>query len=138
MQPYEEAINTVMVKPARTDVLEEIAALASQYDIEGLEEKDEEVVIYLSKKISESKDWKTLEHDFKNRYNAEINYQVLESKNWNAIWESEFTPIQIDNFINIRAPFHPPSDMVDFDLIIQPKMSFGTGHHATTYLMINQ
>jgi len=62
----------------------------------------------------------------------------IEQQNWNAKWESQFTPIIIDEFCIIRAPFHEPKPNFKFDIIIEPKMSFGTGHHATTRLMINQ
>lgn len=61
--------------------------------------------------------------------------QHLEEVNWNATWESSFEPIEIDDKIYIRAPFHEAKAGVQFDIVISPKMSFGTGHHATTQLM---
>lgn len=60
----------------------------------------------------------------------------LAAQNWNDEWEKNFQPVRIDNFCSIRASFHPPAQGVIHDLIITPKMSFGTGHHATTVLMI--
>ena len=57
-------------------------------------------------------------------------------KNWNNIWESEFQPVVVDNFVAIRAGFHKPISGVKYEIIITPKMSFGTGHHETTYMMI--
>lgn len=58
-------------------------------------------------------------------------------QNWNKLWEANFEPIQVDNFVNLRADFHPKmGDAVEFELTINPKMAFGTGHHATTYMMI--
>ncbi len=61
-------------------------------------------------------------------------YIEIETQNWNAIWESHFEPVSVDGECTIRAPFSaaPVSGM---DIVIMPKMSFGTGHHATTYLM---
>ena len=59
---------------------------------------------------------------------------TIENQNWNALWESNFDPIVINSNCTIRAPFHAAPN-VDYDLIISPKMSFGTGHHETTFLM---
>ena len=57
-------------------------------------------------------------------------------QNWNAVWESNFQPIQVDDFVAVRADFHPNTEGVEFDLIVNPKMAFGTGHHETTYMMM--
>ncbi|HET8808723.1 MAG TPA: 50S ribosomal protein L11 methyltransferase, partial [Flavobacteriaceae bacterium] len=66
----------------------------------------------------------------------EISYSVeeIEPVNWNAEWEKNFSPITIENRCTIRAPFHENPE-TEFDIVIEPKMSFGTGHHATTYMM---
>lgn len=61
----------------------------------------------------------------------------IESKNWNQQWESGFQPVVINDFAVIRPEFHDAVKNVKHDLIITPKMSFGTGHHATTFLMIS-
>jgi len=63
-------------------------------------------------------------------------YGKVEDQNWNAVWESNYEPVRFGDFCNIRAPFHEPVSDVEFDLIIEPKMSFGTAHHETTSLMI--
>lgn len=60
---------------------------------------------------------------------------IIVNENWNAVWESGFGPVDIGP-VHIRAEFHPPSQS-DYELIINPKMAFGTGHHATTYMMID-
>ncbi|MEO2064784.1 MAG: 50S ribosomal protein L11 methyltransferase [Christiangramia sp.] len=59
----------------------------------------------------------------------------IERINWNEEWEKNFTPILVDDICSVRAPFHPRPE-VEFDIVIEPKMSFGTGHHATTHMMI--
>ena len=69
-----------------------------------------------------------------------VNYviTIIPQQNWNAQWESSFEPIIVNDFVAIRAGFHQPVQSIKHEIIITPKMSFGTGHHATTYLMIEQ
>ena len=64
-------------------------------------------------------------------------FEDIESQNWNAVWESNFEEVEVKNKVLIRAPFHTPRPNYNgLEVIIQPKMSFGTGHHATTQLMV--
>jgi len=65
-----------------------------------------------------------------------FNYKIIKEKNWNEEWESNFQPVLIAGKCYVRAPFHKPLKDVDYDIIIEPKMSFGTAHHETTSLMI--
>lgn len=62
-------------------------------------------------------------------------FNEIEQTNWNAEWEKNFKPIVVDDLVTVRAPFHDKPD-TKYDLIIEPKMSFGTGHHETTHMMI--
>lgn len=62
-------------------------------------------------------------------------FNEIEQTNWNEEWEKNFNPIIVDNLVSVRAPFHEKPD-TKYDLIIEPKMSFGTGHHETTHMMI--
>ena len=61
--------------------------------------------------------------------------EEIEQVNWNEEWEKNFEPIDVNGKCHVRAPFHPKT-YAEFDIIIEPKMSFGTGHHETTHMMI--
>ena len=72
-----------------------------------------------------------------NQYHLTYSKSVIKEQNWNAVWESNFDPIRVGDFVGIRAHFHPDFvPTVTHDIKITPKMSFGTGHHPTTYSMI--
>jgi ribosomal protein L11 methyltransferase len=69
-----------------------------------------------------------------NHYNLTYSKSIIKEENWNAIWESNFEPVRVDDFVGIRAHFHPHFDpAVQYEINITPKMSFGTGHHGTTF-----
>lgn len=79
--------------------------------------------------------------DIFRRYESHADYinfsfDRIEKTNWNAIWENSFEPVIIDDRCLIRAAFHKPQQQYPYEIIITPKMSFGTGHHPTTRLMI--
>jgi ribosomal protein L11 methyltransferase len=69
-------------------------------------------------------------------YNFVYQKEFIPYQNWNELWESNFEPIEVDDFVYLRADFHPHNSNVQFELTINPKMAFGTGHHATTYMMM--
>jgi ribosomal protein L11 methyltransferase len=75
-----------------------------------------------------------------NNTNFKVSYstKTIADQNWNAEWEKNFELLNVEDECIIRAPFHDENDDVEFDIVIDPKMSFGTGHHETTYLMIKR
>ena len=78
-------------------------------------------------------DLKSMEPDFRVEYTV----ADLADKDYNEEWERQHQPVLVDGFCWVRAPFHPHRDDVKYEIEIEPKMSFGTAHHATTYLMLS-
>lgn len=69
------------------------------------------------------------------RYGVQGRYIAIETQNWNAVWESNFPAVDVEGRLRIRAPFHAAAPAGETEVVIMPKMSFGTGHHATTWLV---
>ncbi|MGB0390854.1 MAG: 50S ribosomal protein L11 methyltransferase [Salibacteraceae bacterium] len=71
--------------------------------------------------------------------NVSISYEFkeLEQQNWNQQWEQNFSPVFVDDEICVRATFHEPAPEFKYQIVIDPKMSFGTGHHSTTHLVLS-
>lgn len=69
-------------------------------------------------------------------FEVDFTLSTQEPKNWNEEWENNFDPVEVGRLCRIRAPFHTPSEGFDQEIVIMPKMSFGTGHHATTHMMV--
>lgn len=99
-------------------------------------ESEDTLLAYIQKDLFNQKEIETLltQHE----YPVQLQYQFSDVKmeNWNALWESNYEPVLIADRCYIRAPFHPQMDQVDYEIVIEPKMSFGTAHHETTSLMI--
>lgn len=108
------------------DVL--IAQLA-EIGYDGFEQDDANIKAYINASQFSATDIETLltEHQLSFTQNT------IEQQNWNEVWESNFEPVTIDDFVGVRAHFHQPIVNVEHEIVITPKMSFGTGHHATTY-----
>ena len=71
-------------------------------------------------------------------YKVQFEEKEIQQQNWNALWESNFDPVVVDDFLVIRADFHTQAFNTELEILITPKMSFGTGHHATTYMMVSK
>lgn len=102
---------------------------------ESFLENDDGVTAYIQKKEWNEKLLEEVDILSNPEFDIQYTQKEIEQVNWNEEWEKNFEPILVDNHCSVRAPFHLKPD-VEFDIIIEPKMSFGTGHHETTYMMI--
>ncbi len=71
-----------------------------------------------------------------NDHGLRYSIQKIAEQNWNALWESAYEPVVIAGKCSVRAPFHPPAAGIQYEIVIEPRMSFGTAHHETTSLML--
>lgn len=119
--------------------IEVLIAELSYLGYEGFEENKQELKAYIEVKDFEESSIQ----DLLQRYSAQVNIQLLkiekmEEQNWNKLWESNFAPVMVDDTILIRAPFHQIDQDFTYEIVIEPKMAFGTGHHETTYLVLKR
>ncbi len=111
-----------------------LIALLADFGFEGFEERPDELMAFIKEELFLEDELKAITAGM----NLEYSIVTVQQQNWNAAWESSFQPVTVGNFAIVRAAFHQPTEAFKHDIIITPKMSFGTGHHATTYMMIQQ
>ncbi len=110
-----------------------LIAELSEIGYEGFEETDLGLKAFLPEDNFEDATLEILAA----KHNIEYTITSIPHQNWNELWESNFSPMTVDDFVGVRASFHEPMNNVEHEIIITPKMSFGTGHHATTYMMMD-
>lgn len=128
--------NTIQIAITTNEqsVREELIAQLSGIQYDAFEEMETELYAYIREGAFEAEALETI----LSAYNLGYAKSLIEDQNWNALWESNFSPVVVDDFCAIRAEFHEPFSNIKNEIIITPKMSFGTGHHATTYMMIDK
>ena len=114
---------------------EMLIAQLGHIGFESFVENENGVVAYIQKKDWNSNKVEALYLLNSNEFDITFKHSEIEQTNWNKEWEKNFNPIQVNGQVSIRAPFHETPSL-NFDIVIEPKMSFGTGHHETTHMMV--
>ena len=117
-----------------TEQSDMLVAELSQQNFEGFEEDETSLKAFIPEKDFDEE----VLNEIASLHKLSFQKTIIEETNWNQVWESNFEPVIVDDFVSVRAEFHEPEKNTEHEIIITPKMSFGTGHHATTYMMIRQ
>ncbi len=121
------------VQPA-TDIF--IAAL-SELGFESFEETEKGLKAYIQEPQWDEAAFLGVPFFHNAAWKVHSRWEIVEPENWNAVWERDYKSINVRDKCVVRAPFHPQPQGVAYDIVISPKMSFGTGHHQTTRLMLD-
>jgi ribosomal protein L11 methyltransferase len=121
----------------KPEMLSILAVFLFEDGFEGIEDKGIEMHGFI--KVGAENDLLSPQvKEFLHLNKIEAQSEIADDSNWNAIWESSFEPIVVDNRCIVRANHHAKDDGIDYDIVINPKMTFGTGHHPTTFIMIKK
>ncbi|MCE7063077.1 50S ribosomal protein L11 methyltransferase [Dyadobacter sp. CY343] len=132
MNYIEVALN---VEPDYSEIL---VAELGELGFESFVETDEGLLAYIQEGDFDEAELQNIVAKYLELTAIAATWKSLERKNWNEEWEKSYEPIEVGNQVRVRAVFHKPDPAFTYDLLIQPKMSFGTGHHETTWLVMNE
>lgn len=118
------------------DFVEILMAELAELGFESFVETDEGLEAYVQEEIFNDLAVKQMLENYASRTAISYQFKKIARQNWNEEWEKNFQPIQIGEQIYVRADFHEPKPDFPYEIIITPKMSFGTGHHETTSMVM--
>ena len=127
---------TVKITPFSEENAEILTAEISELPYESFTVEEPYLKCYIQKELYDQQALNVLLNGIDD-YGFEVEYSsnLMPAVNWNAVWESQFTPIIVDGLCTIKASFHEGLRRTRYNITIDPKMAFGTGHHQTTYMM---
>jgi len=120
------------------DFVEILMAELGEVGFESFVETEEGLLAYIQENDFDAQNLQDLTAKYLELTTIAATWKSLERRNWNEEWEKSYEPIEVGDQIRVRATFHDPDPAFKYDLLIQPKMSFGTGHHETTWLVMNE
>jgi len=128
----------IEINPFSEDYAEQVIAQIEELPFESFSIEDPCLKAYIPEETFSSSNLKTLLSAFTSNTEFSITTQThfIKEENWNALWESNFSPIIVEKLCTVKAVFHKGLPRTKYNITIDPKMAFGTGHHQTTYLMM--
>jgi ribosomal protein L11 methyltransferase len=118
-----------------TAISEILIAFLSEMSFDAFEEVEDGIDAFILANVN-TKETEAALSDLQQSFDFQWTKTLVQHQNWNALWESNFHPVIVEGFCAIRADFHEPFENIPFEIVINPKMAFGTGHHETTYMMM--
>ena len=127
---------SIKIEPFSEENAEIVTAEISELPFESFTTEDPFLKCYVQKELFDPQALKVVLSGVEGYgFEIEHSHNLMPAVNWNALWESQFTPIVVDNKCTIKASFHQGLRRTRYNITIDPKMAFGTGHHQTTYMM---